>query len=330
MWTPIAPVLAVLATLIGSPVAVTASDPPALTSTVADVVSHLTRLSPASEQYMRGYWTPSRMRQAASLGPASLGPVGPLGASPRPSGPLLATPGGPKLHLDSAVPANTGALWRGAGTVKSADGKVFFTLSGRDYVCSASTVDSRGGDLVLTAGHCAKNGAGAWATNWVFAPGYRDGVSPEGEYPARRMSVPRGWADSGQEGDDVAMVAVATVRGKHVDRAAGAQRIAFGTPRTAGVHSFGYPAEAPYNGERLAYCAGTTHADTQGSGDDGLACDMTEGSSGGPWLSHFDASTGRGVITSVNAFKYADDPGIMYGPYFGPAIRDLYNQATGG
>jgi hypothetical protein len=54
---------------------------------------------------------------------------------------------------------------------------------------------------------------------------------------------------------------------------------------------------------------------------------MTQGSSGGAWLSGFDPATGTGVITSVSSFKYADDGGTMYGPYFGATVRKLYEQA---
>jgi hypothetical protein len=57
---------------------------------------------------------------------------------------------------------------------------------------------------------------------------------------------------------------------------------------------------------------------------------MTQGSSGGPWLTDFDPATGAGTFTSVSSFKYADDSGTMYGPYFGDAVRSLYDKAQRG
>ena len=54
---------------------------------------------------------------------------------------------------------------------------------------------------------------------------------------------------------------------------------------------------------------------------------MTEGASGGPWLSGFDASSGSGTITSVSSFKYSDGSPVLYGPPLGPEAAVLYRQA---
>jgi hypothetical protein len=54
---------------------------------------------------------------------------------------------------------------------------------------------------------------------------------------------------------------------------------------------------------------------------------MTAGSSGGPWMTTFDAATGRGTITSLSSFKYSDDQRTMYGPYLGDAAKALYTMA---
>nr|BFE87516.1 hypothetical protein GCM10020093_101170 [Planobispora longispora] len=54
---------------------------------------------------------------------------------------------------------------------------------------------------------------------------------------------------------------------------------------------------------------------------------MTAGSSGGPWFTGFDPSTGRGTVTSVSSFKYSNDQGTMYGPYFGDIAKNLYATA---
>ncbi|WP_243772511.1 trypsin-like serine peptidase [Actinomadura barringtoniae] len=228
----------------------------------------------------------------------------------------------------AAAAGQAGALWTGGGAVARTTGKVFFTIGGRDFLCSGSTVRSANRDVVVTAGHCVKDGKGAWADNWIFVPGYRDGDSPYGGYTARRMFTPDQWSEHADGDFDVAMVAVAQADGRHVVDVAGGQRLAFGGPREAHTHAFGYPASGRWNGKRLAYCDGTPapdrHAGTTGRG---LRCDLTTGSSGGPWLTGLDPATGLGTVVSVNSFKYADDHATMYGPHFGDAVRRAYDQA---
>lgn len=234
-------------------------------------------------------------------------------------------------RLGRAVPeaANAGALWPAAplGTV----GRVFFSMNGQDYLCSAATVRSANRDLVVTSGHCAKNGSGDWAENWVFVPAYRDGGGPHGGFAARRMFVPDQWSTGADDGYDVAMVALAPSGGKHVADVTGANEIAFGRPRGQQVYTFGYPSYERYDGRRLAYCSGRPTDDPYGeTRAQGLRCDLTQGSSGGPWMTSFDPATGTGTIVSVSSFKYADEERVMYGPYFGDAVRKLYARAEKG
>jgi hypothetical protein len=91
---------------------------------------------------------------------------------------------------------------------------------------------------------------------------------------------------------------------------------------------FGYPEEPPYDGRVLDYCDGTLSADPYGLADAGLACALTEGVSGGPWLSGFDPATGLGVISGVTAFRYTDDNVTLYSADLGPVAQALYNQAA--
>ncbi|HZC27528.1 MAG TPA: hypothetical protein VE287_10930, partial [Actinopolymorphaceae bacterium] len=68
--------------------------------------------------------------------------------------------------------------------------------------------------------------------------------------------------------------------------------------------------------------------DPLGSNDQGLACDMNGGSSGGPWFLSFDEGTGAGVQDSVNSFSYIFLPAVMFGPYFGTQVQALYKAAA--
>jgi V8-like Glu-specific endopeptidase len=231
----------------------------------------------------------------------------------------------------AAASGTTGAQWQGGGAVARTTGKIFFTLGSTDYVCSGAAVASANADVAVTAGHCANDGTGTWATNWTFVPGYSNGNAPYGSFTARRYFVASQWTSNADEDYDVAFVALntASVGGvlTHVVSAVGGLGVAFGT-QPSRVDAFGYPAESPYNGQQLYYCAGSTSPDPyHATNDTGLDCAMTEGSSGGPWLSNFSPSTGVGTITSVSSFKYDDGSDTMYGTAFGSSAQSLYRQA---
>ncbi|MFI6505712.1 trypsin-like serine peptidase [Nonomuraea typhae] len=231
----------------------------------------------------------------------------------------------------SARPQTTtsGSRWVTGGLVSQTTGRVFLTVDEVDFVCSAGTVRSANRDVVVTAGHCVKDGAGEWAKNWTFVPGYQEGGGqPYGAYTARRMFVAGPWSRGGDDSYDVGMVALNTSNGRHVTDVVGSQEIAFNARRGGQAYGFGYPADPPYDGEQLFYCAGRLRDDPYGqTRDQGLGCDMTAGSSGGPWLTRFDPATGKGTVTSVSSFKYSDDQGTMYGPYLGDSARALFNTA---
>jgi V8-like Glu-specific endopeptidase len=321
--TPVMLLIPLLASLTGIPAGGAPADP---VSHGVKVITHEVSLDPARKEQILHYWTMDRMVHA--IAPAR--PVHPAKPHARQGARHHRSPLPARRPGQAAAPSETsgGAVWPVKGAVRDTLGKVFFSLSGRDYVCSATTIASANKDVVVTAGHCAKNGAGTWAENWIFVPGYREDSSPHGGFTARRMFVPDQWSGSSDDDYDVAMVALGTVDGQHAIDVVGAQKIAFDQPRGRQAYVFGYPATGRYDGEQLDYCSGRPHDDPRGLTDSqGLRCDMTQGSSGGAWLSKFNPTTGTGVITSVSSFKYADDGGTMYGPYFGAVVRKLYDQA---
>ncbi|MEU5860792.1 MULTISPECIES: trypsin-like serine protease [unclassified Nonomuraea] len=305
------------------------------------VVEHEAARDDAEQRRVLGYWTPQRMAAALPIGLLDSVTDGDgllSGLTGR--GGVRATPGvsdghteinlGRRHQASSRPQASTiGARWSTGGAVTRTTGRVFLTLAGADFVCSASTVTSASKDLVVTAGHCVKDGAGEWAENWTFVPGYgRGGEQPFGQYAARRMFVSAPWSRSADDNHDVGMVALATSGGRHVADVVGTQDIAFNARRGGQTYGFGYPADPPYDGDQLVYCAGRLRDDPyKQTRDQGLGCAMTAGSSGGPWMSGFDPMTGRGTITSLSSFKYSDDQHTMYGPYFGQAAKAVYTTA---
>lgn len=297
----------------------------------SDVARHATGADKAGEQRkVRKYWTKKRMRGATPrvLGVRSGGPMG-RGAAETAKG-KPDKPGKPGKPGDGGSgDGNPGSAWAGGGVVEATAGKVFFTAGGTNYVCSGNAVTSADESTVVTAGHCAHDGPpGGYATNWMFAPGYDDGATPYGEWVAVELLTTNQWAGSGDFDYDVAMAEVGTLGGDTLTDTVGSQGIAFNQPRSQFVHAFGYPAAKKYNGQELTYCSGTTTNDTFGGSNAlRLTCTMTGGSSGGPWLADFDASTGVGTQVSLNSYGYRGDKKGMYGPYFGTVVQNLYNAA---
>ncbi|GAA3810465.1 peptidase [Sphaerisporangium flaviroseum] len=299
------------------------------------VVQHIAARTGAEQRRVLDYWTPRRMARALPAGVlGSAAQIGDVASGALPlriaaAEPASAASPAPSASAASAPRLKTrGARWAAGGAVTRTTGRVFLTLSGVDYVCSASAVKSRNMDVVVTAGHCAKDGVGAWAENWTFVPGYDAGRRPYGVFTARRIFVPEPWSAKGDDSYDLAMIAVNPSDRRHLNEAVGGQEIAFDVPRGRPAFGFGFPADPPYDGRHLIYCAGEVHRDPhKQTHDQGMRCDLTAGSSGGPWLSSFDPATGQGVVTSVSSFKYSDDPATMYGPYFGAQARQIYEAA---
>jgi V8-like Glu-specific endopeptidase len=278
----------------------------------ATVMTERTPAAPAP------YWTRARMENARDMISGAAG---------------TSTPTGPSAAGVSSGPSaasGMGGRWARDGAVARSTGRVFFTLDGTDYSCSGSAVASANASVVVTAAHCVSDGAGRWATHWIFVPGYSDGRRPYGSYPARRYFVAAGWQHGAGEDDDIAFVVVTPARVHGAVRpltdAVGGQQISFG--RRGMIQTvFGFPSDPPYNGRQLDYCDGLLLPDPYGSADAGLECTMTEGSSGGPWFSGFDPRTGRGTITGVTTFRYTGNSLTLFSADLGATAKALYEKA---
>ena len=151
-------------------------------------------------------------------------------------------------------------------------GKVFLTLDGADYVCSATVVSSPSHTLAWTAGHCvhgADFGAG-FATNWMFVPGYADGQRPFGELGRDLAPDHRRLGEQRQRPLRRRRRGPRPRRqGRGIEDALGARGIAFNEPRGQTFDIFGYPAEDAntfllppnFDGERLFSCHSAQTAD---------------------------------------------------------------------
>ena len=204
-------------------------------------------------------------------------------------------------------------------------GKVFFTSAGGNYVCSGNAVASGNRSVVSTAGHCLNEGPGAFVTNFVFVPAYENGNAPYGQFPAIELHAPTQWTQGGDISYDTGFAVVGTVGGSSLIDTVGGSGLSFNDSTGLTYDAYGYPAASPFTGETLQSCYGSATPDPYGQSDSqGIPCDMTGGSSGGPWF----LGGSSGAQNSVNSFGYNAVANTMFGPYWGSVIAATYDQAA--
>lgn len=264
------------------------------------------------------YWTPERMRtaipgdvlagKALERGNSSSAATVEKGSSTK----VAATKGKPTIAKDEAPVKHIG--------------KVFFTLAGGNYVCSGNAVTSGNKSTVSTAGHCVNEGPGAFATNFVFVPAYLNGAAPYGKWTANTLYAPTEWSSNGDMQYDTGFAVMNPLDGKYLSDVVGASGVQFNAARGLTYKAYGYPAASPFNGESLKSCTGTASNDNNNPqfNTQGISCDMTGGSSGGPW---FIGSNSDGVQNSINSYGYSGSR-VMYGPYWGTVIQQTYTTAA--
>jgi V8-like Glu-specific endopeptidase len=218
-------------------------------------------------------------------------------------------------------------------------------MDGGDWICSGSAATDARGDIsvVLTAAHCAYDQKNkAFATNWMFfpefdtTPSYDCAQAVYGCWAADRLVVHSGFAKQAGFTTTATLYdwafAVTSTGGKALGQldALGSFPIAFssygsGTATTA----TGYPAGGKYSpGYELVYCSGGLAFDFWNANRTyRLSCDMTGGSSGGPWLTSFDASGDSGKLSSLNSYTYSGGTS-MYGPKFNASTQATWNAAV--
>lgn len=285
------------------------------------------------------YWTPARMAAAKPLD--MTGPVAGA-AAPESAAEAVGSPGSiPGIAVGGGGTGLSSAATEAAISVPrpytnnpdKTVGKVFFTIPGQgNFVCSGTAVNSTNKSLVWTAGHCVENGtAGGYHTNWVFVPAYSssfNGQRPYGTWTARFLNTLNGWALNGDLRYDQGAVVVNRLAGQRLVDRIGGQGLAWNQNATKFRNAFGYPQAFPFNGFTQWRCNGTNTRDVfMPALDRPLKlnnCNLTGGSSGGPWLINLPAS-GLGYVNGVNSYKYNNNPNAMYSPYFGVGTLNLLN-----
>jgi V8-like Glu-specific endopeptidase len=239
-------------------------------------------------------------------------------------------------------------------------GKLFFDSPQGPMVCSATVVDDPAhpgkSNLVWTAGHCVHAGkSGGWYRNIAFVPDYNDGgrsaaslanagvdkLAPYGVWWADWASTSDEWISSGSEQGgggspyDFAVLHVTPAKGsggRSLQETVGsAMPVWFDAPSTTRIKTigaWGYPAEKPYDGQRMYACQGkpgrlslTGAAPTEYR----IGCTMTGGASGGGWFATMpDGKTGLVSNTSIGPITAT----WLAGPRLGADAKKIYDQVS--
>ncbi len=209
-----------------------------------------------------------------------------------------------------------------AATALATVGPLFPSAGATIHVCTASVVDSPGGDLLITAAHCVVGrGAGL-----VFVPGYDNGREPYGRWTVVAAYAAPAWTGSQDPHDDVAFLKVAphTVHGKTVEvqQVTGANRLASAPAPGRRVTVVGY---ALGGRDAPIVCDATS---TRDQGYPRFACGgYVAGTSGGPWLTGTAAQ--RQVVGVIGGLHQGGcRPNVSYSAPFGAVTAALYHQAV--
>jgi V8-like Glu-specific endopeptidase len=204
-------------------------------------------------------------------------------------------------------------------------GALFFRDDSGSHFCTASVVSSPGRDLLITAAHCINSGKGGGdRPGIVFVPDYQDGQAPFGIWSVARLVVAPQWSSSSDPDLDVGFVILNPHDGQNIEQVLGANQLGVDSRYHYLVRVTGYPdtAGAPVT------CLNRTYQ--QSAGQLRLDCGgFTGGTSGSPWVTHFNRTTRTGTIVGVigGYQQGGDTPAISYSAYLGGAVQHLYQQA---
>ncbi|MFC9796526.1 trypsin-like serine peptidase [Streptomyces sp. NPDC057695] len=239
-------------------------------------------------------------------------------------------------------------------------GKVFFDGPEGSMVCSATVVQDPAhpgkSNMVWTAGHCVHKGKkGGWYRNIAFVPSYNDSALSTSalEQATREQIAPYGvwWADWVKTSDqwiaqgastggagapyDFAVIKVTPEKGgtgKSLEETVGsALPVEFNAPavpKIASMTATGYPAAAPYDGQRMFQCAdkpGRLSLKAEQPTMYRIGCSMTGGSSGGGWVAK--GADGKPALVS-NTSIGPSSAGWLAGPRLGAEAKSIFQDVS--
>ncbi|EGV19324.1 trypsin-like serine peptidase [Thiocapsa marina] len=173
---------------------------------------------------------------------------------------------------------------------RSVHGKLFFSIGGSSYVCSATVI---GRNVIATAGHCVSSGSGSWATNFLFCPGYSQSgpMTGTGCWGVRDGATSTAYFETADVDYDVACLITNTTGDQYsgpIGDRTGWSGYAYNWATTHPIIQFGYPQGAPFDGKTIQQVASAEWYEVDmgagGQKSKYIGSDLTGGSSGGGWF----------------------------------------------
>ncbi|MEW2587062.1 trypsin-like serine peptidase [Streptomyces virginiae] len=289
-------------------------------------------------------WDPDRMRDAE-----------------QPQRPSVDPDAGKDQGVTDPTPAPVAAKPANAPYNRSVpeSGKVFFDGPEGSMVCSATVVKDPAhpgkSNMVWTAGHCVHAGkAGGWYRNIAFVPSYNNAGKPSAQLKGapREQVAPFGvwWSDWAQTSDqwiatggptggagapyDFAVLHVTPEKGKGksleetVGSALPVEFAAPAVPKVASLTATGYPAAAPFDGQKAFQCTDKPGRLTLRANEPvmyRIGCTMTGGASGGGWVAA--GADGKPALVSNTSIGPAK-AGWLAGPRLGPEAKGIFTAVS--
>ena len=240
-------------------------------------------------------------------------------------------------------------------------GKLFFDGPEGSMVCSATVVKDPAhpgkSNMVWTAGHCVHAGKkGGWYRNIAFVPSYnnsglstaelrdnppKEKVAPYGIWWGTWAQTSQQWIDQGASVGglgapyDFAVLHVTPEEGaggKSLEETVGsALPVEFNppaVPKISGMTATGFPAAAPYDGQKMFQCQDKPGRLSLAQGDPTMyriGCSMTGGSSGGGWVA--TGQDGKPALVSNTSIGPVT-AGWLAGPRFGKEAKGVYDSVS--
>ncbi|MDF3290792.1 trypsin-like serine peptidase [Streptomyces silvisoli] len=185
-------------------------------------------------------------------------------------------------------------------------------LNGSHY-CTASVVNSPGGNVIVTAAHCLGS------MSDVFVPGYHDGKAPYGVWRLRRIVVDSQWSTGSDQDHDVAFAVVEPLNGRNIQSVVGGYPLGIGQGADSPVTITGYPetTQTPITCTNRVSAYSSTQLRIYCTG-------FTGGTSGSPWVN----ASGQ-VIGVIGGYQRGGNTAdVSYSVAFGQSVKSLYDQAV--
>ncbi len=301
---------------------------------------------PGSDEAVRAYWTPERLRAAR---PLDMSIDGPLRRGHRSSAataePETVHGALPTLKYDFSLATDlygaTGQTMYGHPPLKGTGnlsyttnrlypisdkvlykvypyatiGHLFFHEPSGDFQCSASVIRL---NTIATAGHCVNDGHGNYYTNWMFIPAQNGSMAPFGTWTWAHANTTSAWFSGGggvpNEQDDAVIVLNPRLYKRVVHKLGelvGYLGYEFNTPQPTTITQLGYPCNLDNCSDPIATYAqvstGPSNNFQWGSASFG-------GASGGPVLQDFgqppsgvpNETFGGNVLVASLSYTYTD------------------------